>query len=56
MYSTIIAESISNFRDLLIKKVIYCESFAFSTSTIILSSIITFQCNESPCSNFGYLS
>lgn len=38
-------------RLILKKRISNYECPAFLTSTVILSSIITFQCNESPCSN-----
>ena len=51
---TMIARAIFNFGLILVKKIRsnYFEAIpAFSTSTVILSSIITFQCKESPCCN-----
>ena len=52
--STLLARAINNFEKNCIKKRnsnYFLDGLAFSTSTVILSSIITFQCNESPCSN-----
>ena len=49
--TTILAIAINDLKQNLIKKIRVYGSLALLTSTFIPSSIITFQCRESPCFN-----